>query len=337
LPPFTARALNRATLARQLLLEQARLPVPRAVERLCAMQAQSAPEAYIGLWSRLSGFRKEQLTRALEQRRVVRATLFRVTIHFVSATNHAAFAVLNHHRWREDLLRQGIPVNDLVERIERLAERGTFTYADVSAVAPELGERPFRVRCLTPLVHVPPSGTWGHSRVRLTTAERWLDGRAPSQPEAAALLVRRYLGAFGPATRRDLLAFSGLRVGDVDPGLELLDGQLRRFVDEEGRELLDLSRAPRPAEDTPAPVRFLPRWDALLLSHADRSRVLPPDYRNAVITGGWVHPTFLVDGVVAGIWRLEDGKVKTEPFAPLPRGARRELDEEARRLAGFVV
>lgn len=301
------------------------------------MQAQSPPEAYIGLWSRLAGFRKEQLTRALERRSVVRATLFRVTLHFVAATNHAAFAVLAHRRWRDDLLRQGIPVNDLAERIERLAERGTFTYADMSAVAPELGERQFRVRCLTPLVHVPPSGTWGHSRVRVTTAERWLSGPEPSQSEAAALLVRRYLGAFGPATRRDLLAFSELRVADVTPGLELLEGQLRRFRDEEGRELLDLPRAPRPAADTPAPVRFLPRWDALLLSHADRSRVLPPEYRGAVITGGWVHPTFLVDGVVAGIWRLEDGKVKTEPFAPLPRTARRELDDEARRLARFLA
>jgi hypothetical protein len=301
------------------------------------MQAQSAPEAYIGLWSRLGGFRKEQLTRALEQRRVVRATLFRVTIHFVSATNHAAFAVLTHRRWRDDLLRQGIPVNDLAERIERLAERGTFTYADMSAVAPELGEQQFRVRCLTPLVHVPPSGTWGHTRVRVTTAERWLSGPDPSQPEAAALLVRRYLGAFGPATRRDLLAFSGLRVADLAPGLDLLEGQLRRFVDEEGRDLFDLPQAPRPAADTPAPVRLLPRWDALLLSHADRTRVLPHAYRGAVITGGWVHATFLVDGVVAGIWRLEDGKVKTEPFAPLPRNARRELEEEAARLARFLA
>jgi hypothetical protein len=151
------------------------------------------------------------------------------------------------------------------------------------------------------------------------------------------LLVRRYLGAFGPATRRDLLAFSGLRVADVTPGLELLEGQLRRFVDEEGRDLFDLPRAPRPAADTPAPVRLLPRWDALLLSHADRTRVLPPAYRGAVITGGWVHATFLVDGVVAGTWRLEDGKVKTEPFAPLPRNARRELEEEARRLEAFLA
>jgi Winged helix DNA-binding domain len=337
LPPFTPEALNRATLARQLLLERARLPVARAVERLCAMQAQSAPEAYVGVWSRLLGFRKEQLTRALERRRVVRATLFRVTLHFVSATNHAAFAVLNHRRWREELLREGIPVEELVARVERLAERGPFTYADLSALAPELGEKQFRVRCLTPLVHVPPSGTWGHTRVRMTTARRWLDLPPTSHQEAASLLVRRYLGAFGPATRRDLMQFSGLRAVDVTPGLELLESDLRRFRDEEGRELLDLLRAPRPAADTPAPVRLLPRWDALLLSHADRTRVLPAEYRSTVIKGGWVHPTFLVDGMVAGLWRVEGGKVKTEPFAPLPRTARRELEDEARRLARFFV
>jgi hypothetical protein len=311
--------------------------VPNAVERLCALQAQSAREAYIGLWSRLAGFRKEQLTRALERRRVVRATLFRVTIHFVSATNHAAFALLNHRRWREDLLREGIPVDDLVERVEHLAESGTFTYADIGALAPELGEQQFRVRCLTPLVHVPPSGTWGHSEVRMTTAQRWLDLPSPSQPEASALLVRRYLGAFGPATPRDLLAFSGLRSADVARGLELLDGQLRRFADEEGRELFDLPRAPRPAADTAAPVRFLPRWDALLLSHADRTRVLPSAYRPTVVKGGWVHPTFLVDGVVAGLWKQKGLRIELEPFAPLPRRARRELEDEARRLEAFLA
>jgi uncharacterized protein YcaQ len=329
LPPFTARELNRATLARQLLLERSSLSVPKAVERLCAIQAQSVPEAYVGLWSRLAGFRRAKLTRALEQGRVIRATLFRMTLHYVSATNHPAFAALNHRRWRDELLRKGIVVDELAARIERLAEDGPFTHAEAAEVTPELAARPFLVRCVTPLVHVPPAGTWGHTRVRLTTAKL----PAVEPDEAAALLVRRYLGAFGPASRQDLLAFSGLRVADVEPGLE----GLRRFEDEQGRELLDLPRAPRPAADTPAPVRLLPRWDALLLSHADRTRVLPEEYRSTVITGGWVHATFLVDGVVAGRWRLERGKVKTEPFAPLPRSARREVEDEARRLARFLA
>jgi hypothetical protein len=330
LPPFTARELNRATLARQLLLERSPLSVPKAVERLCAVQAQAVPEAYVGLWTRLAGFRRPKLTQALERGAVIRATLFRMTLHYVSATNHAAFAAITHRRWHEELLSKGIPVDELAARIDQLAEDGAFTYAEGNEVTPELGERPFLVRCVTPLVHVPPAGTWGHTRVRLTTAK--LPAVEPA--DAAALLVRRYLGAFGPATRQDLLAFSGLRVADIETGLE---GGLRRFEDEQGRELLDLPRAPRPGPDTAAPVRFLPRWDALLLSHADRTRVLPEEYRSAVITGGWVNATFLVDGLVAGIWRYENGNVKTEPFAPTPRAVRRELQDEARRLAAFLA
>jgi Winged helix DNA-binding domain len=329
LPPFTTKELNRATLARQLLLERSRLSVPKAVERLCAIQAQSVPEAYVGLWSRLAGFRHETLTRALERQRVIRATLFRMTLHYVSATSHPAFAELNHRRWREELLRKGISVDELAPRIERLDANGPFTYAQAAEVTPELAARPFLVRCVTPLVHVPPAGTWGHTRVRLRTAKL----PAVKPDEAATLLVRRYLGAFGPASRQDLIAFSGLRVAEVEPGLE----GLRRFEDEQGRELLDLPRAPRPAPDTPVPVRLLPRWDALLLSHADRTRVLPEEYRSTVITGGWVHATFLVDGMVAGIWRIQKGKVKTEPFAPLPLRMRRELEDEARRLARFLA
>jgi DNA glycosylase AlkZ-like len=329
--------LNRATLARQLLLRRSGLAVSRAVERLSAMQAQSAREAYIGLWSRLKRFERDALTRALERRRVVRASLFRITLHYVSATNHPAFAALTHQRWREEFLREGHPVDDMVARIERLAARGTFTYADAAAVVPELESRPFRVRCLTPLVHVPPSGTWGGIRVRLTTAERWLGAAMPSQPEAAALLVKSYLGAFGPATRQDLVKFSGLRGVDVKPGLDALDEQLLRFRDEQDRELFDLRRAPRPGAETPVPVRFLPKWDALLLSHADRTRVLPPEYHREVIKAGYVFSSFLVDGMVAGLWKAERRRVKLEPFAPLPRSIRREAEDEAGRLRAFLA
>lgn len=303
--------------------------MPKAVERLCAVQSQSVPEAYLGLWSRLAGFRQAKLTRALERGSVVRATLFRMTLHYVSATNHAAFAALVHRRWHEELRRKGIPLDDLVARLERLAKAGPFTYAEAHEITPELEPRPFLLRCVTPLVHVPPAGTWGQTRVHLTTAN--LPKVEPE--EAAALLVRRYLGAFGPATRQDLLAFSGLRVADVAPALD----DLRQLEDEQGRTLYDVPRAPRPAAETPAPVRLLPRWDALLLSHSDRTRVLPEEYRSTVITGGWVHATFLVDGVVAGIWRLQRGKVQLEPFSPLPLRVRRELEDEARRLAAFAA
>ena len=336
---ITNRELNRATLARQLLLERAKLPVPRAVERLCALQAQDNRMPYIGLWSRLEGFRREQLTRAYEQREVVRGTLFRITIQLVSARDHPSFAALTYGRWREDFDRWGLGGEELAARIHALAEEGPFTYAQANKAIPELPDRyRWRVRCLTPLVHVPPAGTWGTVRVKATTAERWLGLPAPDPREAAALLARRYLGAFGPATREDLLRFAGLRVGDVQPGFEELEPKLVRFEAEDGRVLYDLRRAPRPPADTPAPVRFLPKWDHLILGYDDRTRVLQRELQPVVIQkNGDVLQTFLVDGVVAGLWRLEDGKVKVEPFEPLPPAVRRELADEGRRLAAFAA
>jgi hypothetical protein len=336
LPPFTTRALNRATLARQLLLRRSRVTVPQAVDRLCAMQAQAPNAPYVGLWSRLESFDRAQLTQALERRQVTRSTLFRATVHLVSAANQPAFARLTHDQWREDFVREGLPLDEMIERVERLAENGTFSYGELEAAMPELGERRFRVRCLTPLVHVPPSGTWRSPRIKLTTARRWLGIEAPDAAEAAKALINSYLEAFGPAARADVLRFSGLRVGAIDPALEALDGDLRRFEDEQGRELLDLQRAPRPSADTPVPVRFLPKWDALLLSHDDRTRVLPEEYRSTVIKGGDVLETFLVDGFVAGSWRFRNGEVEIEPFSPLPRSVRRDLDDEALSLARFL-
>jgi hypothetical protein len=300
------------------------------------MQAQAPNSPYVGLWTRLEGFDRAKLTRALAQRRVTRSTLFRITVHLVSAADQPAFARLNHTQWREDFLREGLPYDDLVARVEELAQNETFTYADLEAAMPELGERRHRVRCFVPLVHVPPSGTWGKPRIRLTTAERWLEPSIPSSEAAAKHLVRSYLRAFGPATRADLQLFSHLRAATIDAALESLEGELRRFEDEEGRTLLDAPRAPLPPADAPAPVRFLPKWDALLLSHKDRSRALPPEYQREVINGGDVKETFLVDGFVAGTWRHRKGKIELEPFEPLPARARRDLEAEGRRLAAFL-
>ena len=334
---LSQRELNRATLARQLLLQRARLPVARAVERLCAMQAQSPRAPYVGLWSRLDGFRRDQLTRAYQRKRVVRSTLFRVTMQLVSAADHPAFAAIMHSRWRDEFTNWKLPAEEWSQRIVRLAEEGPFTYAQANAAVPELPARyRWRVRCLTPLIHVPPAGTWGNHRIHVTTAERWLGRGRVAAP--ASLLVERYLAAYGPATKADLQRFSGLRAGDVNPGIEELEPRLVLLEAEDGRTLFDLRRAKRPPADTPAPVRFLPEWDHLILAFDERSRVLPPDVAPAVIKkNGDVLPTFLVDGVVAGIWRYEDGKVKTEPFAPLPRAARRELGDEGRRLAAFLA
>ena len=302
------------------------------------MQAQDTKAPYIGLWTRLDGFRKEQLTRAYERKRVVRGTLFRVTVQLVAAADHPGFSVVMQQRWNDEFANWGIPQDDLAARIHRLADDGPFAMAEANAITPELPERyRWRVRCLTPLVHVPPAGTWGTVGIRATTSERWLGVPRPDPAEGATLLVRRYLAAFGPASREDLLRFTGLRVKDVQAGFEALDGQLRRFEAEDGRTLYDLRRAPRPPAETPAPVRFLPMWDHLLLGYDERSRTLPAEYRPAVIQkNGDVRQTFLVDGVVAGLWSHEGGKVKTEPFAPLPRTVRREVEGEAARLAAFL-
>ena len=336
---LSARELNRAALARQLLLEPARVPVARAVERLCAMQAQSPKAPYVGLWSRLEGFRRDQLTRAYERKRVVRSTLFRVTMQLVSAADHPSFAALMHARWRDEFANWKLPADEWAARIERLAEDGPFTYAAANAAVPELPDRyRWRVRCLTPLVHVPPAGTWGNQRIHVTTAERWLGASEVELGAAAALLIKRYLAGYGPASKADLLRFSGLRAGDVNAGFEELEPRLVEFEADDGRTLFDLRRAKRPPADTPAPVRFLPEWDHLILAFDERARVLPPDVGPVVIKkNGDVLPTFLVDGVVAGLWRYEDGKVKTERFAPLPRAARRELEDEGRRLAAFLA
>lgn len=303
------------------------------------MQSQSARAPYIGLWSRLDGFRREDLTRAYEQRKVVRATLFRVTIQLASARDHPAFAAVMHSRWRDEFDNWGLPAEKLAARLHAMAEAGPFTYAEANRAMPELPERlQWRVRCLTPLVHVPPAGIWGNVRVRVTTAERWLGHRFPDSRAAATLLVRRYLAAYGPASRADLLRFAGLRVKDVSAGFEALESQLMVFEAEDGRVLFDLRRAPRPPADTPAPVRFLPEWDQLILAYDERRRILPAEVHSTVIRkNGDVRPTFLVDGVVAGLWNWKDGKVQLDPFAPLPRPARRELDDEARRLAAFLA
>jgi hypothetical protein len=193
----------------------------------------------------------------------------------------------------------------------------------------------FAVCVTSNLVHTPEAAAWDARSGRRLVA---LDGVAPCDPAAARVeVVRRYLAAFGPASVADIAQWSGMRVRDIGPALDSLE-PLRRFVDEEGRELVDLPRAPLPGADAAAPVRFLPKWDNLLLAHDDRRRVLPDEYRRVVIRkNGDVDQAFLVDGVVAGTWALVDGRVDVRPFAPLPRGARREVEDEARRLQAFAV
>ena len=330
---LTQRDLNRALLARQLLLERVRLPISRALERIGGIQDQYAPNAYIRLWSCLEGFRRDDLTRALERRTVVQATLMRSTIHVVSRRDFWPLAVAIRAAQREWLVRAWkVPVPEL----ERQADRLRALLANGPRRAEELATVSRTWDPALNLVRVPPSGTWERRRANLIElADRWLGPEDSTEADAGVLLVRRYLAAFGPASRDDIASWAGLKRAHVNPVLERLT--LRRFRDEVGGELLDLPRAPLPHPDTPAPVRFLPTWDAVLLVHARRTGVLPEEYRPRIFPTRMPQSvgTFLVDGAVAGTWRFEDGRIRWEPFARLDRPTRLEVDDEAERLAAF--
>jgi hypothetical protein len=327
---LSLRELSRATLARQLLLERRVLSVPGALERLCAVQAQWSTSPYVALFSRVRGFDQAQLTRAYERRRIVRATLMRTTIHMVSARDFLALVPVWRARRHEQL---GSPAPAAEDSVRAALADGSPTHAELRRRVGG-GVYDGRFGSPLPIVHLPPAGTWlYYGRVRLAEAERWLGGRMGDARNGATLLVRRYLAAFGPATQADLLRFSGLRLKDVAAALEELP--LRRFRSEDGAALLDLPRAPLPPADTPAPVRFLGRWDNAHLGYDRRARIVPDEYaeRQIGLTGD---QAFLVDGFVAGVWEVERGRTAAtltlEPFAPLTPATRRELEDEAAQL-----
>jgi len=341
---LTLRELNRATLARQLLLERKRIGVLPAIERLAGLQAQWPPSPYVGLWSRLTGFRRESLERAVLRGQVVKPTVMRGTLHLVTARDYPTFwwALRDMPTWYDEThLAHALRA---AEGARRLAAKAPLTHKEgleylerEHGHADDLERRRIfhAVRRRAHLLHVPESALWRGRPLGLFQPH--LEPPPMSVLAARTELVRRYLAAFGPATRADVADWSGLRIADFAAALDALE-PLRRFRDESGRELLDLPRAPMPAATTPAPVRFLPKWDNLLLAHADRRRVLPDELRKAVIAkNGDVTQTFLVDGVVAGSWAADGkGKVTLAPFAPLPRAVRRAVDEEAARLQAWL-
>jgi Winged helix DNA-binding domain len=338
---LTLRELNRALLARQLLLERRKLGVQQAVERICAIQAQWPQSPYIGLWNRLIGFKKEQLTRALAQHRVVKTQLFRITLHITSARDYPYFFAVWGPAARDRT--PGVAQHTLEELTRRVRaaalERPLMQDEVEELAAADMGGMRWRTRTLTPLVHLPPGGTWSHyGRTQLRAMEAVLGVELPSREEGAERLVRSYLTAFGPATQEDILRFAGVRVGDIRAGLERVP--LRRFRDQRGRVLLDVERAPIPAGDTPAPVRFLPKWDSSLLAYAapERTRILPEKYRATVIRkNGDVLPTVLVDGFVAATWNVDrKGKLELTPLRRLRNSERAQIAEEGEQLIQFV-
>jgi Winged helix DNA-binding domain len=346
------RALNRATLHRQMLLQRVELTAEEAIERLVGMQGQAPNAPYVGLWSRLEGFRTEELATLLTTRRAVRATVMRGTVHLVTAADFAALRpvvqpMLERLFARSPFARnlRGLDLDALLAEAIPLVKEKPRTRAELARALAE--RRPgidglslaYAVTYLVPLVQVPPRGIWG-SRGQATwmSADAWL-GRGLERPDVEGLLLR-YLGAFGPATVADMRAWSGL--SGLREVVELLRPRLRVFHDQRGRELQDLPDAPRPHPDTPAPVRFLPEYDNVLLSHADRSRVLDHDRLPPLPPGnGGRLGTVFVDGRLAATWRMTTSArgalLTVEPLARVSRRDRQALEEEGRRLLEFVA
>ncbi|MGI9122486.1 MAG: winged helix DNA-binding domain-containing protein, partial [Rubrobacter sp.] len=340
---LTLRELNRATLARQMLLDRQAILVLDAVERLAGLQAQVTSPPYVGLWTRLRDFRREDLTRLMEERQVVRATLMRATLHLMTAEDYLLLrpalqpALTRSMNSIAGKRLDGLDVDRLVGAAREYFEREPHPFADLRPLLSELepdrdpSALAYAVRTSLPLVQVPSGGVWGYSgKAPFTTAERWL-GRALSGSEDPRRLVLKYLAAFGPAMVRDVQTWSG-RMQLKQP-VEELRAELRTFRDERGNELLDLPDAALPPEDTPAPPRFVPDYDNLVLSHADRGRVISDEHRKKVfLSAARVRATFLIDGFVRGAWKVEKTRktatLVIEPFEPISTEDRAALSDE---------
>jgi hypothetical protein len=363
---LSVRAINRALLARQRLLDRPALPaggssgaraamVVETIEHLVGLQAQAPFPPYYGLLSRLDGFRPDDLASLITGRAVVRIALMRGTIHLVSARD-----CLPVRRLVQPVIERGmrnahgqqlagVDAGALAAAGRALVEAEPMTFSQLGqGLAERWPDHPPRalaqaVRAFVPLVQVPPRAVWGQSGPsRHTSAERWLDRsdalarRAPVQALGLADLVRRYLGAFGPATLRDVAAWS--RLTGLRAIMEQLRPSLVTFRDEQGAELFDLPSAPRPGGDVPAPVRLVAEFDNLVLSHAERSRVINAENIKRISTVNGVIPgTVLIDGFVGGIWRLGRSRDATtlsiELFGPMRE--RDALVREAERVLAF--
>jgi winged helix DNA-binding protein len=343
---LSQRELNRALLARQLLLERQTLPAADAIRQVAGVQAQASAPPFVGLWTRVVDFRESELQDLIDRRQIVRATMMRHTIHFVTADDY---------RWLRPTIQPALDANFAAQTRKRLAEvdldpflvaacrefaarpltfaevkaliRGIDPNCDVDAIA-------YGVRTHLALIGVPNRSRWRFGgRAAFVLAEEWL-GRPLADPDPREM-VRRYLGAFGPAAPGDATAWSG--VGGMRPVFESMRDELRVFRDESGRELFDVADAPLPPGDVDVPVRFLPEFDNTLLGHKDRRRVIADEHRALVYIGpGLMAGTVLLDGFAAAAWRLRDGEVTLEPFRKLTKAERAAIEPEAEALRGWL-
>jgi hypothetical protein len=347
------RALNRALLARQMLLQRDPMPALAAVGHLVGMQAQAPLAPYVGLWSRLDGFSPESLSAAIIERHAVRTSLMRATIHLVTARDalwlRPVIAPVLERNFRSTApgrLVAGDILADVLAAGRELLDARPMTSSEIGGPLherwPDIDRESlvFAIGYMLPLAHVPPRGVWGTTGpVARTTLESWL-GRPLDGDPSSDELVLRYLGAFGPATVMDVQAWSGLtRLRAV---VDRLRPRLVTFRDDRGRELFDLPDAPRPDPQTPAPPRFLPEYDNVLIGHADRSRIVPAGRRIPLPPGnGATRGTILIDGMFAGEWRIatDGGRSTLEiaPFETIPATELAGLHDEGVRLLAFAA
>lgn len=355
---LSLRELNRALLARQMLLERARTDVVAAVERLACLQAQWAPSPYVALWTRLHDFRRERLTAAVDTGEVVKATLMRATLHLVSAKEYPSYTLATLEgrfgSWRPPGAPALADIEEMHADVMRFGARTPRTRDEIrdhiAGHLPKAAAADERLRSWALWAAVATSGlVWEPAGAHFEhrTGPRFVAPPAalrkrPMPESAYDLVVRRHLAAFGPASVADIAAWSSVRVPHIRSALARMK-DLRTFQDDRGRELYDLASAPRPPADRPAPARFLARFDAAVLGHdaPERIRILPEAYRKRVIFAAEVWPTFLVDGFVAGRWTIsakpKEAVVELKPFARLSRADRTALLEEGERLARFLV
>lgn len=335
---LSPRSLNRALLARQLLLERAPISIVEAVEQIGGMQTQYAPSGYVGLWSRLATFRRDELTAALDDRSLVQATLMRTTIHTVSRGEFWLYAIGIRRARRDAAARiRALPGEDVLransERLGAALSDGPKTVKELGGLASGfLGTLGLWVD----LVRVPPSGTWERRRAdRLGLAETWIGPCDATEAEGLAHLVRAHLRAFGPAAWKDIAGWAGIPVGEAKRGGA--DLALVTYRDEAGRELVDLPDAPLPDETTQAPVRFLAHFDNATLVHFRRTGILPEEHRRRIfnIKNPFSVGTVLVDGRIVAGWSLREGRIVVETYEELHGRAVDEIEAERVALEAF--
>lgn len=339
-PPraLTQRELNRALLARQLLLERSEMSIDRAVEQVGGLQTQYAPSGYVGLWTRLARFERDDLTRALEDRSVIQATLIRTTIHIVSRREYWKYAEGIRRSRQEWAMRvRALPterkLGSLGDKLRDALRDGPKTVKELDDLAKGfIGTLGLWVD----LVRVPPSGTWERRRAdRLGLAEDWVGPNDATEADGLEHLVCAYLRAFGPASWKDISSWAGVNVADLKRGGDRL--ALVTYRAAPRTELVDLAGAPLPDADTPAPVRFLPHWDANLLVHARRTGILPEGHRSLVFStkNPFSVGVYLVDGRAAGSWSMVDGRVQLDAWQKIGTKERREVERERAALEAF--